>query len=105
MECSPTLPSKLDSPGNDLAGLLTYTSNELEHLPTGFARSGWNLSCSVLGAYSYGVVTDFHRLPEHQMVWTIGFDPIKVKPSFSTALIVRNPLVPKIDPLAISRAD
>ncbi len=28
MECSPTLPSKLYSPGNDQAGLLTYTSNE-----------------------------------------------------------------------------
>ncbi len=66
-ERSPTLPSKLDSPGYDLAGLLTYTSVELEHLPTGLARSGWNLSCSVLGAYSYGVVTDLHRLPEHQM--------------------------------------
>jgi hypothetical protein len=71
----------------NLAGLLTCTSNELEHLPTSFARSGLNLSCSVLDAYSYGVVTDSHRLPEHQMVRTIGFDPIEVKPRFSTALV------------------
>jgi hypothetical protein len=70
-ECSPTLPSKLDSPGNDLAGLLTYTLSELERLPGSNAASGWDSPCSVLGAYSYGVVADFHRLPEHQMFWTI----------------------------------
>jgi hypothetical protein len=40
-ERSPTLPSKLDSPGNDLAGLLTYTSVELERLPGSAASSGW----------------------------------------------------------------
>jgi len=24
--------------------------------------------CQSLGAYSYGVVTELHRLPEHQMI-------------------------------------
>ena len=56
---------------NDLAGLLTYTSSELERLPGSGADSGWDSPCSVLGAYSYGVVADSHRLPEHQIFGTI----------------------------------
>lgn len=35
--------------------------------------------CSVLSAYSYGVVADSHRLPEHQMAWFISARRFKVK--------------------------
>lgn len=80
-ECSPTLPSKSDSPGNDLAGLLTYTSSEHERLPGAMLPVAGNSPYSVLGAYSYGVVADSHRLPEHQMNWTIVSVCFEVKPN------------------------
>ena len=65
-------PIEVDKPSWHLAGLLTYTSSEHERLPGSDAASGWDFPCSVLGAYSYGVVADSHRLPEHQMIRTIA---------------------------------
>lgn len=62
--CSSTLPAKLNEAQSRLAGLLTYASPNPSCLPRN-SPSGLN-ECSILSAYSYGVATDSHRLPEHQ---------------------------------------
>jgi hypothetical protein len=41
---------------------------EMKQPSQSLRSSGYMLRCFSLGVYSYGVVTESHRLPEHQMI-------------------------------------
>jgi hypothetical protein len=59
-------PSEVELSPIYLAGLLTCASSNLVGLPRNLIPV--TIKCHVLNAYSYGVVTDSHRLPEHQIL-------------------------------------
>ena len=66
--CSSTLPAKLNKPR-----LTSGRSPDLRFIEIGQPSQGqtpqWlHTECQSLGVYSYGVVTELHRLPEHQML-------------------------------------
>lgn len=61
--CSSTLPAKLNQAHTHLAGILTCASTSLNGLPRRTPQ--WlRTDCQALDAYSYGVATDLHRLPD-----------------------------------------
>jgi hypothetical protein len=66
------------APNVHLAGLLTCASTNLSGLPRTCVPV--TLVCQVLHAYSYGVATDSHRLPEHQIPELYRRGRARVKP-------------------------